>query len=240
MGPSRPRISLLALIGWVTVIALVFNTIRSQRTIRRLQNEVEQQRDEVGYVRPSGPDEIAAARAPSDEPLVYKFRVRVPDLPRKYRLAYGTIFPKGKSAPQWHGAVAVPPGESRVIVRIMEDPRDRQWKVAAIVAGAEGTRRMGTVLPDDQVTIFRGSHERMRTGVDRETVIAPAESAIRLLDERWLVGEGALMLFGDRPPDRDQIGVYAELQCDRGTLGQADPGAGDGSLGWRDGLSGPR
>ena len=49
-------------------------------------------------------------------------------------------------------------------------------------------------------------------------VTTDKSAALRLLDERWLVGEGGLLLYGDRPPERDQIGVYAELQPDTGPL----------------------
>ena len=77
---------------------------------------------------------------------------------------------------------------------------------------------MSTVLPPEQVQIFRGSHDVLSTGVGRETQSAVATEAIRLLDERWLVGEGGLLLYGDRAPENDQIGIYAELQPDVGPL----------------------
>jgi hypothetical protein len=69
-------------------------------------------------------------------------------------------------------------------------------------------------LPDRHVSLFCGNHEVVSAGVGRNTVTGRSGESIRLVDERWLAGEGALMLFGDRPPDRDQIGVYAELQPD--------------------------
>jgi hypothetical protein len=55
-------------------------------------------------------------------------------------------------------------------------------------------------------------------GVGRETTKVAQHGSIRLLDERWLVGEGGLLLYGEQTPERDQIGIYAELQPDVGPL----------------------
>jgi hypothetical protein len=77
---------------------------------------------------------------------------------------------------------------------------------------------MATVLPPDHVGVFRGSHEVISQGITRETRVVPSNETIRLLEERWLVGETALLLYGDRAPDEDQIGIYAELQPDVGPL----------------------
>jgi hypothetical protein len=74
------------------------------------------------------------------------------------------------------------------------------------------------VLPAEHVDIFRGSHDVISTGIGRETLAADANQSIRLLDERWLVGEKALLLYGDRAPEEDQVGIYAELQPDVGPL----------------------
>ena len=184
---------------------------------RSLRMELERYRREVGYLQPSGPGSVAAARVPIEDPLWWRMRVRVPD-GAKYRLTYGTLWERNQTDPKWYGAVPIRGGESRITVRLLVDPRDGRWKISAIVADDSGTRRMGTTLPPDQVQIFRGSHQRLRTGITTETVTAAVGQSIRLLDERWLVGEGALMLFGDSAPRSDQIGVFAELQPDRGVL----------------------
>ena len=173
---------------------------------------------EFGYLSNTLPGQIAAARAPSDQPLTYRLRVRAPETLQGYRVAYSSHWPQNSSGPQWFGAVEVPAGESIITVRIMEDPRDHRWKIATSVAAANGTRRMATVLPQEQVEIFRGAHEVLSTGIGRQTLAVGADQSIRLLDERWLVGETALLLYGDRAPDEDQIGVYAELQPDIGPL----------------------
>lgn len=129
-----------------------------------------------------------------------------------YRIAYSTLLPRGGSQPEWYAAIALSSGESTVTIRIAEDPRDERWKISTLVRDARGTRRIGTVLPDDHTAAFRGSHDVIRTGITSKTTARDAQDSLRLLDERWLVGEGGLLLYGDRPPEQDQIGVYAELQ----------------------------
>ena len=90
---------------------------------------------------------IAAARAPSDQPLTYRVRVRVPEGASKFRVAYSSLWPSRAAGPQWYGAVPMPGGESIVTIRVLEDPRDKKWKIASLVSSVEGNQRMATVLP---------------------------------------------------------------------------------------------
>lgn len=212
------RLSLREYLGLVTLVILVVALIATNRRLRRSERELSLLRAEFGYLKPTEEGQIAAARAPSDQPLTYRLRVRVPSDATQYRVAYSSLWPRKSTRPQWYGAVPVQPGESIITVRILEDPRDRRWKISTLVGTASGTKRMATTLPEEHIAIFRGSHEVISTGIGRETAAVDATASIRLLDERWLVGEGSLLLYGDRPPDRDQIGVYAELQPDVGPL----------------------
>ena len=217
-GKARWSISLREYLGLVTVVILLIGLAFSIQRLRHLEIEVTKLRAETGYLQETGPGQIAAARAPSDQPLTYRIRVRVPTGPKKFRVAYSSVWPSEAAGPQWYGAVPLPAGESIVTIRILEDPRDQRWKIASLVSSVEGNQRMATVLPPPHVTIFRGSHDVLSTGVGRETQAAQQTDSIRLLDERWLVGEGGLLLYGDRAPRTDQVGIYAELQPDVGPL----------------------
>ena len=215
---SRWKVSLREFIGLVTIVMLVVGLLVTAFRLRRSQAELARLRDEAGYLAETSPGQIAAARAPSDQPLTYRVRVRVPQNQSRYRVAYSSLWPRKSSAPKWFGAVPVPPGDSLITVRIQEDPRDHRWKIATVVGSRRGNQRMATVLPEEHVVAFRGSHDVISTGVGRDTLALAPTSKIRLLDERWLVGEGSLLLYGDRAPEDDQIGIYAELQPDVGPL----------------------
>jgi hypothetical protein len=212
------RLSLREYLGLVTIAMLLIGLMTTALRLRSSQAEVARLRAETGYLRDTDPGQIAAARAPSDQPLTYRIRVRVPPDSSRFRVAYSSLWAKESASPQWYGAVPVPVGESLITVRIREDPRDGRWKIATLVAAPLGTRRMATVLPPEHVEIFRGSHEVLSTGIGRETFAAGSSQSIRLLDERWLVGEGSLLLYGDKAPSRDQVGIYVELQPDVGPL----------------------
>jgi hypothetical protein len=211
------RLSLREFLGLATIIALVVGLTMTTRQLARVEHELTRLRLEVGHLMPSEPGQIAASRAPSDQPLTYRVRVRVPESPG-YRLAYSSVLPRDSQTPDWYGAIKVPPGESLVTVRVAEDPRDGRWKITTLVGSPRGNQRMATTLPAEHVRAFRGTHDVVSTGVGRETLAVGAEGSIRVLDERWLVGDGSLLLYGDRPTQRDQLGIYAELQPDRGTL----------------------
>ena len=221
----RAKWSLRTLLMIATIVALVVGNAVSIVRLDDAREELSRLRLEVGSLHQVPKDQLAAIRMAADLPLTYKFRVQTPlpldsqsrwngsaTLQSNYRIAYSTILPRGRTQPDWFSAIAVPPGESVVTIRIAEDPRDEIWKISTLVQNVTSTRRMGTILPDDHTEIFRASHDVISTGVARQSVTAPADEAIRLLDERWLVGEQALLLYGDRAPDEDQVGIYAELQ----------------------------
>ena len=213
-----PQLSLRGYLGLVTIAMLLVGLVATTLRLRKSERELTAMRKEFGYLSETLPGQIAAARAPSEQPLTYRLRVRMPGGMNGYRVAYSSLWPRNASKPEWFGAVKVPAGESVVTVQILEDPRDHRWKISTSVAAAGGTRRMATVLPPEHIGVFRGSHEVISQGITRETCAVASDETIRLLEERWLVGETALLLYGDRAPDEDQIGVYAELQPDVGPL----------------------
>ncbi len=205
--------SLREALGLVTIIALAVAYAALLVQFRSAERELQTLRAETGFLPPTGAEQIAAVHVPSDEALEYRVRVRVPE-DEPYRIAYSSVVPQGRADPEWFAAVDVPPGDSVVTVRVGKDPRDERWKIATLVQSGRGNKRMATGLPEDHIAVFRESGDVVSTGVGRSMVSADSPATIRLVDERWLVGEGALLLYGDRPAERDQVGIYAELQPD--------------------------
>ncbi|QDT12411.1 hypothetical protein [Planctomycetes bacterium K23_9] len=216
-GKTRLQISLRELLLIMVVVAMGAAWALTRSQLQKSDSELAKLRAEVGFLEPSTADQVAAVRLPSNQPLTYRLRIRTPDHPR-YRVAYSSVWEKDSSGPTWFAAAPLPQGESVVIVRVMKDPRDERWKITTLVQSDAGTKRIGTVLPDEHAAIFRQTAEVISAGVGRQTLAIDKAKPLRLLDEKWLVGEGGLMLYGDRPPERDQVGIYAELQPDIGTL----------------------
>ncbi|MEO1527778.1 MAG: hypothetical protein AAFX06_20300 [Planctomycetota bacterium] len=214
--PRAASFTLGSLMLWVTTIALACGLVVTVQRLRSAETELAKLREEVGYLGPTRADQVAAVRAQVLEPLTYQFRVRVPER-QKYRLVYSSIWPVDSDAPDWFGALSVPSGESTVIVRVLRDPRDDQWKIAAICRSELGTRRIGTVLPEPHVALFRSPQEWSTAGVSRVAHVTDAGDFIRLVENRMIRGEEAL-LFGARPRDQDAVGVFAQLEPDVGAL----------------------
>ena len=215
---SRPnsvlRFSLRESLGLMTIAILAIGLWLTSSKLRDREEELRVMRQEFGYLAPSRADQIASSRSPSDQPLTYKMRVRLPrDLPAgiSYQLVYSSIWESGRAAPTWFGAVPMPQGESLVTLQILNDPRDSKWKIAAVVSSTEGTSRIATGLPPPHEAIFRGSHDVISTGLGRETLLMAIGESIRLLDERWVVGSQGVMLDGG-PPRENLVGVFAQLE----------------------------
>ena len=211
------QVSLREFFYFSTIAMLAIGLVLTAMRLRDARVSLDKLRRQFGYLAPSGSDQIAAAKVPADDALTYQTRVRIPETPR-YRVCYSTLWPKNAANPEWFAAVDLPPGESIITVKVRVDPRDSKWKVTTIVQNERGTKRVATTLPEVQVPIFRSPNDAVSAGIGKETVIAEKNESIRLVDERWLVGEAGVMLYGDRPPDQDQIGVFAELQLDSGPI----------------------
>jgi len=211
---GRLRFSLREAIGLVTISALAIALWNTSRQLADRESQLKVMRQEFGYLAPSKATEIAATRSPSDQPLSYRVRVRLPDpLPpgMQYQVVYSSLWESGETSPTWFAGVPVSAGESLVTMQVLNDPRDSRWKLAAVVSSSNGTKRMATVLPPPHEAVFRGSHDVISTGIGRETFVAEFGKSIRLLDERWLVDGAGLILDGGMPRET-QVGIYAELQ----------------------------
>ncbi len=212
----RPRFSLRQSLVFAAVMGLVLSYALNFRRMRIAEYELRRLQNEVGYLEGWESDEIAAVRIAADQPLTWQARVHVPSSAR-YRLAYSAVWRSESSKPDWFSAVRMPAGESIVTIRVLKDPRDDRWKISTAVRNPDATDRAGTVLPDEISEVLRGSHDVISAGIRQQTTTRSVGQSLRLFDERYFSGS-SLLLYGDRPPEEDLIGIFAELQPDVGTL----------------------
>ncbi len=211
---SSYRFSLREVLGLVTITVLTFGLWNTSRQLLERERELAVMRKEFGYLAPSNAAQVAASRSPSAVPLSYRMRVRLPEgleKPIEYQLAYSSLWEAEEVEPTWFATIPMPKGESLITIQILSDPRDEKWKISAVVSSPDGTSRAATVLPPPHEQIFRGSHDVISTGIGRETTLVSMGQSIRLLDDRWVVGDGGVILDGGAPKNT-QVGVYAELQ----------------------------
>ena len=207
------RFSLREVLGMVLIAALGIALGNNSIKLAEQDRELNIMRKAFGYLAPSGDNQVAASRGLSDQPLTYQMRVRLPEpLPEglEYKVVYSSLWEKGNTSPTWFGSIPIASGESLVTVRVLDDPRDRKWKIAISVSSSAGTYRMSTGLPPPHEEIFRGSHDVISTGINRDTVIASVGESIRLLDDRWVIQGNGVQLDGSAPRE-NQVGIYAEL-----------------------------
>lgn len=211
-----PQISIRGMLIFVALVGFVISYAINFSRMRAAESELARLRDEVGFLQPSNASEIAAVRVLADEPLTWQSRVRIPD-GQSYRLAYSALWTASKQSPEWFAAHPMRPGESTIIVRVLKDARDDRWKMSTIIRHADGVSRIATALPDEISSVFRGSHDVISAGVGRQTVTRPSGESLRIIDERFFAGN-SMLLYGDRGPSEDMVGVFVELQVDKGPL----------------------
>lgn len=211
------RFSTRTLLTASTIIALLLANAVNLRRLMQAEQQLAVLRDEVGYLGDQPIDQIAAVRLPTDEPLYWKVRVRVPESTR-YRLVYSAVWPAKAAEPAWFSALALPAGESVVVVRLAPDPRDGRWKISTLARHRSGSRRMASTLNETLTAVFRGSYEVIRTGIGSQPMTCKPGQSLRLIDDRWLVDDEMRLLYGATAPPQDLPGVYLELQPDGATL----------------------
>jgi hypothetical protein len=233
MNPNEPsadvmfirrggRWTLRQMLGVLVVGTVAMSHLWTSRQLHRARAELESMRSEVGYLNIRDEAQLAVARVPDDEPLVWRFRIHNPQNNRM-RLAYSTRWLSGSVRPDWYSFAAIPAGESLITARVAADPRDSLWKISVIIRQGNSETRLATELPESQVPIFRGSHHAISTGeVETRTLQRPPQRPIKLLEDKWLVDESPMVLFGQRPPDTDVIGVFLEIQPDGKILPPAE------------------
>ncbi len=210
------QVSIRGLLVLVASIGFVISYATNFSRMRIAESELGKLRDEVGFLQPSEGDEVAAVRVLADEPLTWQSRVRIP-AGYAYRMAYSALWTASNQAPEWFAAQPMRPGESTIVVRVSKDSRDDRWKMSLIIRHADGVSRIATALPDEISSVFRGSHDVISAGVGRQTVTRPGGDPLRIIDERFFAGN-SMLLYGDRGPSEDMIGVFVELQVDKGPL----------------------
>lgn len=212
----RMQLSLRSMLLLVTIAGLLIGNVVLLAQLREARLELQRLHAEVGYLRPSESSEIAAVRVASEEPLVWRARVRVPP-GTAYRLAYSALWRQATASPDWFAAQPLPEGESLVTLKVGKDARDERWKLSTVVQHQGRVGRMGTTLPEPISGVFRGSSDVVSAGVSGTTTVRPCGESLRLFDERFFSGQ-SLLLYGDSGPSEDLIGVFAELQPDIGPL----------------------
>ncbi len=209
------RWSLRGLLVAMAIVSLVATNVWLNYRLRATRTELTKLRSEVGYLHIDDEQRFAAARIPDDDPLTWRFRVYVPEQTR-CRLAYTTRWLAGKATPDWYSYLAIPVGESQIIATIQTDPRDGLWKVSAMVRHDGTTVRSATFLPEEQIEVFRTPQQAISNAkVGTATVQTETTKPLRLLEDKLLVGEGGLVLYGARAPDSDTLGMFLEIQPDR-------------------------
>lgn len=211
------RLGLGTLVLWITILGLVMANGFTIRRLRRAEAERDALRNQVGYLNVADASVLAAVQIATTEPLVWKYRVQVPARGR-FRFAYGTKWPAERGRPRWISAVSMPPGESIVLVRVMQDPRDAVWKLVCLLQQGEMTLRQATPLSARQTELFRSSTDTFRVGVGQETQTASEDETLMVIDQRWLAGESGLLMYGAGPPEADVDGIFGALQADEGAL----------------------
>lgn len=170
----RLRFSLLNLLLFTAILALSTTVVLLWREVKPLRDEVRRLRDEVGELNVQDPTKTCAIEVETDNRLVWKWRVWVPEgAGYKVRGHGGPVSKEGY--PTDGGTMWIrEPGEHVIRYVIQKDPRDGKWK-----GGLHANS--GHVGSDHQEWVDWKSYSSTSGGVGKTTHVFEPDEVIELI-----------------------------------------------------------
>jgi hypothetical protein len=125
----RPRISILTALLLMTILGMALAIVQLWRELVPLRAELRQLRDETGRLSISDPQKMHAIGVRTNEPLLWKWRIWVPEgakvfLGAKWGDVPATGVPTNAQMDQ------LDPGEQWIEMRVDQDPKDNSWRAS--------------------------------------------------------------------------------------------------------------
>jgi hypothetical protein len=122
-----PRFSLLTSFLLLTIAGMAIVVVRLWREVSPLRAEVWQLRDETGRLSIDDPTRIHAIEVRTSEPLLWKFRVWVPEGEKAIvRSRWGGVPRVG--VPEAQAGLHLVPGEQWITYRVKHSPSQNAWQ----------------------------------------------------------------------------------------------------------------
>ncbi len=166
-------IAVLAVSNWQAAARL----IERDEQLTAAQKEIQQLRNEVGYLELGDKTKVHVVAAPTHLDLVWRWKVYVPD--GANLKAYGTFKqPTGGSATS---VKTLESGENHIELAIYQGP-DRTWKRKLTVTRGGSTSSSSSGIPDELVT-WTGSFSTSTSGLLRKegTKVYDVDTEVTLL-----------------------------------------------------------
>ena len=214
--PSQPksltRFSLLTLVLLTTIVALAISVAVLYRELSPLRAEVRQLRDEAGYLTIVDRSKFHAIAIQTGSPLVWKWRVWIPEGQTKVRLNTGVgEIPAANERnypPEtvWYSCDRNQ--ELIFVVRVYYDV-DGRWKLG--LSGDTATP-FTWYLSDAQVAALRDSSGMSHAGVGSSTTIFDGDAPVVLLRQRTIPQDA--WATGGVNPEAAGPGIFVCLDVD--------------------------
>ena len=175
MPRIRPRISLLAALLLMTIFGMAIVVVRLWREVGPLRAEIVQLRNETGRLSIDDPTRIHAIEVRTSEPLLWKWRVWVPQGQTVLaRYHFGSMPSSG--VPPASGSLHLKPGENWVTLRA-HVKRPSSWSARLETAGSY----VGTGIPEPDRWWQWPFTSSTDSGVGFTTELAPEREPIFVL-----------------------------------------------------------
>jgi|GEM_PF-6900970 len=194
---------------WLTGASLIASHLWTSQQLAHTRRELQQLRYSTAQLDPLQRDQIGLARVPLDEPDRWQLRLWLPE-GRGYELQASTLWLAGAAEPDWQPVLALPQGASLLTCSLTRTPDNRRWDLALVIRRGSNTTGRRLPLTEGQSQRFPSSGRYWVSQIESGPRYTNPAKPTALLLEHLLSADGT-MLYGDRPPDRDQVGVYLRL-----------------------------
>ncbi len=184
----RFRYSLLSLLLFTTIVALIVSHVRTSMKLSAATAELRMLRLETGYLAVSDPDKIHAIELPTLEEKTWKWRIYVPDGKRAtVSHAFNKIPKEGlpKREGRTGGLGFIDSGET-IVTAAFRKGAEGQWQlIVEATSFAEGQSRGGTStrtnMSPDRLSWLDVSRGHRTQGVSRTTSVMNGDDPLTLI-----------------------------------------------------------
>ena len=176
MPRLRPRISLLAALLLMTIAGMAIVIVQLWREVGPLRAEVVQLRNETGRLSVDDPTKIHAIEVRTSEPLLWKWRVWVPQGQNVLaRYHFGSMPSSG--VPAASGSVHLKPRKNWVTLWAHASPSGNSWSARLETASSY----VGTIIPEPDRWWQWPTTSSTTSGVGFTTTVAGERDSIFIL-----------------------------------------------------------
>jgi hypothetical protein len=194
---------------WITGTCLAASHLWTSHQLAETREALQRLRRDTAQLDPQRDDQLGVARVPLDEPDRWQLRFWLPHGTR-LELQASTLWLAGAASPDWQSVLALPEGAALLTCGLDRAADGRRWELSLVLRHGASTTGRRLPLTEDQSARFPAGGRYWMSPLEAAPRYSDPDRPAPVLLEHLITADGTL-LYGEQPPDRDQVGIYLRV-----------------------------